>query len=72
MAWRPRCDSFLYFSFKVLFGVAVVAQPVKNLTGIHKDAGLISGFSQWVKGSGVAVSCRVGWRGSSDPALLWL
>ena len=30
-------------------GVPVVAQWVKNLTGIHKDVGTIPGLSQWVK-----------------------
>ena len=31
------------------FVVSVVAQQVKNLTGIHEDAGLIPGFPQWVE-----------------------
>ena len=30
-------------------GVPVVAQPVKNLTSIHGDAGLVPGLTQWVK-----------------------
>ena len=30
-------------------GVALVAHPVKNLTGIREDAGLIPGLAQWVK-----------------------
>ena len=30
-------------------GVPVVAQPVKNLTSIHEDVGLIPGYTQWVK-----------------------
>ena len=43
-----------------------------NPTGIHVDVGLISGPVQWVKGSGIAVSCGVGCRYGLDPLLLWL
>ena len=44
-----------------------------NLTGIREDVGLIPGLAQWVKGSGLAMSCSVGCcRHSSDPELLWL
>ena len=50
-------------------GVPVVAQQVKNPTSIHGDVGSIPGLIQWIKGSGVAVSCGVG---CSDPELLWL
>ena len=30
-------------------GVPIVAQQVKNLTGIHEEESLISGLAQWVK-----------------------
>ena len=40
---------------KNVFGVPVVAQWVKNPTGVHKDVSSIPGLAQWVK----------------DPAPLW-
>ena len=43
-----------------------------NPTRIHEGSCLIPGLTQWVKGSGVAMSCGVGCRCSSDPGLLWL
>ena len=43
-----------------------------NRTRNHEAVSLIPGLAQWVKRSGVAVSCGVGHRRGSDPVLLWL
>ena len=43
-----------------------------NSTSVLEDAGLIPSLTQWVKGSGVDMSCGVGHKHSLDPALLWL
>ena len=45
---------------------------IMSPTSIHAGAGLIPSLAQWVKGSGIAMSCGVGCRRGSDPALLWL
>ena len=69
-AWREeRAHRQL---FKASIGVPVMAQRVKNLTTIYKDVGSIPCLTQWVKGSGIAMSCLGGHRCNSDLALLWL
>ena len=50
-----------------------MAQCIKNPTSIHEGVGSIPGIVQWVKESGIAISCDVGHRHGSDlAALLWL
>ena len=56
-------------------GVPIVARQVKNLTNVHEDVedvGSIPGLAQWVKGSGIALSCSVDCTHGLDLALLWL
>ena len=43
-----------------------------NPTRNHEVVGSVPALAQWAKGSGVAVSCGVGCRHSSDLALPWL
>jgi len=59
-------------SKELCVGVPVVAQWLTNPTRNHEVAGSVPALAQWVKGSDVAVSCGVGCRRGSDPALLWL
>ena len=49
-----------------------MAQRVLNPLSIHEDEGSIPGLSQWVGDPELPVSCAVGCRHGSDPALLWL
>ena len=46
-----------------------MAQWLTYLTRNHDVVGLIPGLAQWVE---YLVSCGVGCRSGSDPALLWL
>ena len=49
-----------------------MVQQVKNPTTIHEDVGSIPGLTLQVKDLGIAMSCGIGHRFSSDPMLLWL
>ena len=53
-------------------GIPAVAQWLTNPTRNHEVAGSVPALAQLGKRSGVAISCGVGCRRSSDPALLWL
>ena len=52
-------------------GSSPCGSVVTNPTSIHENAGSIPDLTQWVKESGIDLSC-VGCRHGSDLALLWL
>ena len=56
----------------LFFGSSHCGSAETNLTSIHEDPSLIPGLAQWVKESGIVVSCGVGRRCGSDLARLWL
>ena len=49
-----------------------MARWLTNPTRNHEVMCLIPGLAQWGKDPALAVSCGVGHRHGSDPALLWL
>ena len=49
-----------------------MAQWLTNPTRSYEVAGLIPALAQWVKDPAIAMSCGIGRRRGSDPALLWL
>ena len=40
-----------------IWGVPIVAQGIKNPASTHEDTDSISRLAQWVKGSGIVMSC---------------
>ena len=48
-----------------------MAQKVTIPTIIQEDAGFLPSLTQWVKDPYVAMSCGIGLRHGSNPALLW-
>ena len=57
---------------KTIVGVPLVVQQTRIRLGTMKIQVQIPGLTQWVKDPALPVSCGVGCRRRSDPALLWL
>ena len=60
------------FHLNVCTGSSHYGSAVTNLTSTHEHMGSIPGLTQWVKRSGIAMSCSVICRHGSDSMLLWL
>ena len=59
------------FFKKVKMGSFCCGKAVMDPTSTREALGSIPGLVQWVKGSGVVMSCGVGHRCSLDLVLLW-
>lgn len=57
-----RAGDFILCNQKPVQGSSHHGSVVPNPTNIREDASSIPGLAQWVKGSGVAVTCGVGRR----------
>ena len=71
----PFLQALLLISFgkkEIILESSHCSSVGMNLTGIHEDAGSISGLAQWVGTSGITLSCGVGCSHGSDPSFLWL
>ena len=50
---------FIFYIKKKIWS-SCCGSVIMNLTSIYEDAGSVPGLAQWVKGSGLSVSCGVG------------
>ena len=56
----------------ILPGSSDCGSAVMNSTSIHENEGSNPGLAQWVKGSGITMSCGGSGIYGSDPTLPWL